>query len=143
MTATNSLITTDEFIAVLREGMPSGADRPIEVVRLEHGDVVLRVTTGPLDLRPGGTVSGPVLFWLADLAMYAAVMSVVGVKALVVTTDATLHFLRRPRPGLLVAHAHILKSGQRLVVGEVSIAHDGEADAPVAHGVMSYSIPPA
>lgn len=38
--------------------------------------------------------------------------------------------------------ARLLKAGKRLVVGDVVIAPDGEGDAPVAHVVMTYSVPP-
>jgi uncharacterized protein (TIGR00369 family) len=138
-----SLITIEEFRQVLQEGMPAAAVLPVEVLTLEHGLAVVRLSTGPGDLRPGGTVAGPVLFELADLAMYAAVMSVVGRIPLAVTTDATIHFLRRPKAGLLTARASILKSGKRLIIGDVRIDPDGETDSPVAHAVMTYSAPPA
>jgi uncharacterized protein (TIGR00369 family) len=83
-----------------------------------------------------------VLFALADLAVYAAVMTSVGPMPLAVTTDATIHFLRRPRAGVLIARAHLLKEGRRLVVGEVTLENEGEAEGPVAHAVMTYSVPP-
>jgi uncharacterized protein (TIGR00369 family) len=138
-----SVLTAEEFRQVLRDGMPSGGTVPFDVVTLERGLAVLRMTTGAEHLRPGDTVAGPVLFWFADLAMYAAVMSAVGKVPLAVTTDATVHFLRRPRAGGLVARARLLKEGQRLVVGEITIAHESEPDAAVAHMVMTYSVPPS
>jgi uncharacterized protein (TIGR00369 family) len=136
-----SRITADEFLEVLRVGMPSARARPLVVARLERGLAVVEMTTGADDLRPGGTVAGPVLFWFADLAMYAAVLSAIGNVPLAVTTDATIHFLRRPRAGTLIARATVIKEGKRLVVGEARIAHAGEEDAPVAHAVMTYSVP--
>jgi uncharacterized protein (TIGR00369 family) len=139
---TTSRITGEAFVRVLREGMPSGAAMPFEIVTLERGEAVLRMATGAKDLRPGGTVAGPLLFGFADLAIYAAVMSAVGEVPLAVTTDATVHFLRRPRAGVLVARARLLKEGKRLVVGEATIEHEGEEGAPVMHAVMTYSVPP-
>jgi uncharacterized protein (TIGR00369 family) len=136
-----SLITAEEFREVLRQGMPSVAEQPLDIVTLERGLAVLRLPTGLRESRPGGTLAGPVLFWLADLAMYAAVMSAIGKVTLAVTTDATIHFLRRPRPGVLVARASVLKEGKRLVIGEALVAHEGEEDAPVAHVVMTYARP--
>jgi uncharacterized protein (TIGR00369 family) len=138
---TTSRITADAFKRILREGLPSGAAMAMEVVALEEGLAVLALTTGPADLRPGETVAGPVLFGLSDLAMFAAVLSAVGEVPMAVTTDATMHFLRRPRPGVLVARATLLKRGATLVVGEVSIAQEGREDEPVAHAVMTYSVP--
>ena len=143
MGTTTSLITPEAFMRVLREGMPSGAAMSFAFVTLQRGRAVVRLQTGPRDLRPGGSVAGPVLFALADLAIYAVVMSALGEVPLAVTTDATIHFLRRPRAGILVARAHLLKAGARLVIGEVTIEHEGEEDAPVAHAVATYSVPPA
>jgi uncharacterized protein (TIGR00369 family) len=134
-------ITEAAFLRVLREGMPSAAELPIDLLTLERGRCVVRMRTGPADVRPGGTVAGPVLFQLADLAMYAAVLSAVGEVPLAVTTDATIHFLRRPRATALIARGRLLKEGKRLVVGEVEIEHEGEEGAPVAHAVMTYSVP--
>jgi uncharacterized protein (TIGR00369 family) len=139
---TTSRITEEAFRQVLRDGMPSGAAMRFEVATLERGHVVLRLPTGTKDLRPGDTVSGPVLFELADLAVYAAVMTSLGPVPLAVTTDATMHFLRKPRAGVLVAHARLLKEGRRLVVGEVTIDNEGDDGGPVAHAVMTYSVPP-
>src|SRR5262245_60666931 len=116
---TASRITADEFKQVLRDGMPSGAAMPFEIVTLERGYAVLRLTTGKDNLRPGESVAGPVLFGFGDLAMYAAVMSTVGIVPLAVTTDATIHFLRKPRAGVLLARASVLKEGKRLIVGNV------------------------
>src|SRR5262245_66155003 len=104
----DSKITEEEFRQVLREGMPSGAAMPYDVVQLARGLAVLRLTTGSEHLRPGGTVAGPLVFALADLAMYAAVMTAVGNVPLAVTTDATIHFLRWPRAGVLIARCRLL-----------------------------------
>lgn len=139
--AEESRITAEDFARVLHEGMPSGAAMPFQILELRRGWAVMRMPTTRADLRPGDTVAGPVLFTLADLAMYAAVMSAFGVAALAVTTDATMHFLRRPRAGVLVARARLLKEGRRLVVGDVEIALEGEERTPVAHAVMTYSMP--
>jgi uncharacterized protein (TIGR00369 family) len=137
-----SRITAAEFARLLEEGMPSARVLAFEVVTLEEGHAVLRRAAGPETLRPGGTVSGPTLFAFADLAMYAAVLSAVGPVPLAVTTDATIHFLRKPGPGTLVARARILKKGARLVVGDVIVASEGDDASPVVHAVMTYSVPP-
>jgi uncharacterized protein (TIGR00369 family) len=138
-----SRITVAEFMAVLEAGMPSAQRMGFDVVTLEKGHVVLGFTASAADLRPGDTVSGPTLFALADLAMYAAVMTSVGPVPLAVTTDATVHFLRRPRAGRLLARARLLKEGARLVVGDILISPAGAEDHGVMHAVMTYSVPPS
>jgi uncharacterized protein (TIGR00369 family) len=91
-------------------------------------------------LRPGGTISGPAMFALADIAMYAAVLAAIGPEALAVTTNLNINFLRKPRPGDMVAEAKILKLGKRLAVGEISLWSDGDEEL-VAHATSTYSIP--
>jgi uncharacterized protein (TIGR00369 family) len=91
-------------------------------------------------LRPGGTISGPAMFALADVAMYAAVLAMIGPRPLAVTTNLNINFLRRPKPGDMLADATILKIGRRLAVGEVSLRSDGE-DELVAHATSTYSLP--
>lgn len=94
-------------------------------------------------LRPGGTVSGPALMSLADYAMYVAVLSAIGRVELAVTINLTCNFLRRPRPGAIVAECRLIKLGKRLAYGEVSLFTEGqEAAGPVAHVTATYSIPP-
>ena len=91
-------------------------------------------------LRPGGTISGPAMFGLADVALYGAVLSMIGPVALAVTTNMNINFLRKPAPKDLLAEARILKLGKRLAVGEVTIWSEGEEE-PVAHATGTYSIP--
>jgi uncharacterized protein (TIGR00369 family) len=94
-------------------------------------------------LRPGGTVSGPTLMALADVAMYVVLLAAIGPVGLAVTTNLNINFLLRAPAGRdLVADARILKLGKRLAVGEVGLFSDG-TDDPVAHVTATYSIPPA
>lgn len=94
------------------------------------------------DLRPGGTVSGPTLFGLADAALYVAIFGELGIVALAVTTNMSINFLRKPSADKdVIAKCKLIKIGKMLVVGEVSLYSDGHI-APIAHAVGTYSIPP-
>lgn len=111
------------------------------VVSVESGAAVMRLLPGPRHLRPGGTVSGPALFTLADVAAYVALLAHIGPVALAVTTNLNINFLRKPAEGNpLDATCRILKLGKRLAVVDVAI-HDIEGDL-VAHATATYSIPP-
>ncbi|MDJ0859836.1 MAG: PaaI family thioesterase [Dinoroseobacter sp.] len=93
-------------------------------------------------LRPGGTVSGPSMFALADVAVYLAVLSRIGPKALAVTTNCSIDFMRKPVAGVpLLAEAKLLKLGRSLAVGDVLMASEGHPE-PVARATLTYSIPP-
>ena len=99
-------------------------------------------TVGEADLRPGGTVSGPTLMAVADVALYVAVLSVIGIVPLTVTTSLTINFLRKPQAGRrIIAECQLMKVGKTLAIGEVSLYSEGLPEA-VAHVVGTYAIPP-
>jgi acyl-coenzyme A thioesterase PaaI-like protein len=137
---TTSRISVQEFRALVDAGF-GAPPANFDVLTLARGEVVLRAVTTNATLRPGGTVAGPALFAIADLTRYALVLSVVGNVPLAVTTDATVHFLRKPLAGALIARARLLKAGKRLVIGDVTIAAEGVEGEPVAHAVMTYAVP--
>jgi uncharacterized protein (TIGR00369 family) len=112
-----------------------------EVVEVGHGTVVMQLAPNEKHLRPGGTISGPTMFALADVAAYCAVLAHIGPVALAVTTNLNINFLRKPEPGPLSCACRILKLGKRLAVVEASIS-GGEDDDLVAHATATYSIPP-
>jgi acyl-coenzyme A thioesterase PaaI-like protein len=112
----------------------------IEAVGSLGAMVRLPVTAN--ELRPGGTVSGPVLMGVADFALYIAILGEIGIVPLTVTTNLNINFLRRPTASAaIVGVCTLLKLGRSLAVGEVSLYSEGD-DQPVAHVVGTYSIPP-
>ena len=125
----------------LEEAFPQVAE---DYVIEEVSDMALRVRLAVAErhLRPGGTVSGPAMFSLADVAVYLAVLAMVGPKALAVTTNCSIDFMRKPAAGQdLVAEARLLKLGRVLAVGDVMILPAG-GGAPVARATLTYSLPP-
>ena len=94
------------------------------------------------ELRPGGTVSGPVLMSVADVAIYVAILGKIGIVPLTVTTSLTINFLRKPSAeARIIAECTLLKVGRTLIVGEVSLYSEGSKNL-VAHVVGTYSVPP-
>lgn len=91
-------------------------------------------------LRPGGTISGPTMMALADVALYVAILAQIGPVALAVTTSLSYNFLRKPGPVALIGEAKLLKLGKRLAVGEVALYSQGESEM-VCHATGTYSIP--
>lgn len=113
------------------------------VDRADLAGVTLRLRVADRHLRPGGTVSGPTMFALADVAMYLALLSRIGPVALAVTTNCAIDFLRKPEAGRdLLGDARLLKLGRSLAVGDVMIRSVGK-DEPVARASLTYAIPPA
>ena len=101
----------------------------------------IRREVGQNELRPGGTVSGPALMGMADLALYVALFGEIGIVPMAVTTNLNINFLRKPRAdAAIIAACKLMKVGKSLAVGEVWLYSEGEDD-PVAHVVGTYSIP--
>jgi uncharacterized protein (TIGR00369 family) len=129
-----------ELEAFMAEVFPQMAGRfAVRAVR-PHG-ITVAMAMGEQDLRPGGTVSGPAMFALADCAFYLATLAMIGPKALTVTTSLSIDFMRKPAPGPMLAEARILKLGRSLSVGDVMLYSEGQ-EAPVAHANVTYAIPP-
>jgi acyl-coenzyme A thioesterase PaaI-like protein len=103
----------------------------------------VRHRIGVNELRPGGTVSGPVMMAVADVALYAAILGEIGIVPLAVTTSLNINFLRKPSADRdIVGVCKLIKVGRSLVTGDVYLYSEGD-DRPVAHAVGTYSIPPA
>lgn len=91
-------------------------------------------------LRPGGTVSGPTMMGIADVAMWIALQTRIGPSPLTVTSHLNINFLSKPKPHDLIAQARILRVGRRSGVGECCI-HSGDETRLVAHVTATYAIP--
>jgi len=136
-----SLISTEELDRLTHEKLPFAKISKFRVEELKSGQAIVRAPYSNEFLRPGGTISGPIMMGLADFAMFAAVLTRVGVVELALTTNLNINFLRRPKPGDLLAKARLIKLGKRLAVGEVEVYVDGYEDM-VAHVTSTYSLPP-
>ena len=131
----------DALGAFLAEAFPQVAD-DFAVERSDPDGLTVRLLTHDRHLRPGGTVSGPTMFALADVGVYLAILARIGPVALAVTTNCSIDFLRKPAAGRdLLAQVRVLKLGRALAVGDVLQFSDGD-DRPVARATLTYSIPP-
>jgi len=131
--------TKDEIVAFIAREFPQ---TKIVVEDVGPGTATVSHEVGPRELRPGNTVSGPVLMAVADVALYVAILGEIGIVPLTVTTNLTINFMRKPEAGRrVIGVCKLLKVGRALAVGEVSIYSEGK-DEPVAHAVGTYSIPP-
>ncbi len=106
-----------------------------------NGKAIISHHISEKELRPGGTVSGPVLMTVADVALYVAILGEIGIVPLAVTTSLNINFLRKPSADArIIGECRLIKVGRSLAVGEVTLYSEGD-DRPVAHAVGTYSIP--
>ena len=134
-------MTAEEMAPFLDEVFPQVRGM-FGIDRLDEDLLVMRLYQNERHLRPGGTVSGPVLMEVADAALYVALLGTLGLVALAVTTNLNINFMRKPRADRdVIAECRLLKVGKTMVIGEVSLYSDGEPE-PVAHATGTYAIPP-
>ena len=134
-------MTETDLMEFIAQAFPQVAgDFAIDAVTDEG--IKVRLVVADRHLRPGGTVSGPSMFGLADVGAYLAILSRIGPVALAVTTNCSIDFMRKPAAGAdLVADTRLLKLGRTLAVCDVLIRSEG-VEAPVARASLTYSIPP-
>ncbi|MEM7492196.1 MAG: PaaI family thioesterase [Pseudomonadota bacterium] len=110
------------------------------IILMEPGRAVQRLLITEENLRPGGYISGPTQMSLADSAAYMAVMTVVGIEPMTVTSNLNINFLRPCIGDVLLADARIMKIGQALAVMDVDLRAEG-ADKIASHAVVTYALP--
>ena len=131
-------------ISELREFLTEEFPRSIKLtsnIELTNEELFVEMPTDDCHLRPGGSVSGPTMFMLADLTAYYLILIYTGKKPLSVTTSCSMDFMRKPIPGIIMAKAKILKLGRRLSVCDVLIFSKG-MNEPVARATLTYSLQP-
>jgi acyl-coenzyme A thioesterase PaaI-like protein len=132
------MATKSDIAAFLTADFPQNK---CSVVEVSNASATVRRRIGESELRPGGTVSGPVMMEVADLALYVAILGEIGIVPLTVTTSLNINFLRKPAADKdIIGVCKLLKLGRSLAVGEVSLYSEG-SPVPVAHAVGTYSIP--
>ena len=134
-------MTAADLDAFLRVELPHVFNDDLAIEHADGRTCRVRQRFRQSMLRPGGTISGPTLMTLADLAMYVVLLSAIGPVGLAVTTNLNINFLRKGGPGKDVfAAARLLKLGKWLAVGEVNLLAGNSPD-PIAHVTAAYSIP--
>ncbi|WP_170769721.1 PaaI family thioesterase [Ruegeria lacuscaerulensis] len=131
----------EELTAYMKQVFPQ-VHRDFVVEDLTEDTITMRLVVEDRHLRPGGTVSGPSMFGLADVCVYAIILARKGRQSLAVTTGCSMDFMRKPDGDQdMIARCTLLKLGKALAVGDVLMYSEG-SDKPVARATMTYSLPP-
>jgi uncharacterized protein (TIGR00369 family) len=110
----------------------------IEAVELDYARV--RMIFDVRHTRAGGTVSGPALMALSDMAMCCALVGRIGPALDAVTVHLSIDFLRRPGPVDVIAETRLVKVGKRLATGIVELRSDGAPEV-VAVATVTFTVP--
>jgi uncharacterized protein (TIGR00369 family) len=115
--------------------------RSLVIEEVGHRSARVRLKTQARNIRPGGTVSGPAMFTLADFAVYVAIIAAMGEPGIeAVTTNMNINFLSKPEPRDMTANVRLIRLGRRLAVGEAELTSDGSPEL-VAHAIATYALP--
>lgn len=135
-------ITPQTYNDQLLAKVPMAVALQIRAESIRKGEATLIMPFGPQMIRPVGVVSGPALMTLADVGMWAAILSLAGPLEMVVTTNLNVNFLRMAQDTDMIGEARVLKMGRRLAVSSIDLIAAKSGDL-VAHASGSFAIPPA
>jgi uncharacterized protein (TIGR00369 family) len=134
-----TLPTPAEVNEMVRTGFPGSRN---ECVELGERYAVARVVPSPDDIRPGGFISGPTQFGLADGAMWYCVFSAIGrIEPMALTSELSIRFLRPCIGDVLWARATVDAAGRRNVVGTIVLWTDENRDKPSSVAQGTYVLP--
>jgi uncharacterized protein (TIGR00369 family) len=134
-------LTQVEMSHFLDTQVPFVKSLGIRCEEVKPGYAVARWKRDPQWLRPGGYLFGGGLMSLADAAIYMAILGQIGLKAMAVTIELKMNFLRPAIGGDVLAEAQVLKVGQRIAYGEVRLFMAEARAKLIAHATCTYAMP--
>ena len=144
VSTTSAALSITQVEALIDKHFPQihANGRTMFIEAVERRSARLRLKASDKMIRPGGTISGPTMFTLADFGIYVALLAELGENALqAVTSNLNITFLARPQARDMIAEVEILRLGRRQAVGEVKMRSEGEDDVLVAHAIATYAMP--
>jgi uncharacterized protein (TIGR00369 family) len=137
-------VTVTEVNEFIAGQLPFTTAMGIRCEALAPGESLLRWRHDDGWIRPGGEerfVCGPVMMALADVGIYTAIFTVVGITPLALTNELKTTFLRPAFGGDLLCRTRLVKAGRRVAYGVGDIFVDGDEDRLVAHATSTYVMP--
>lgn len=132
-------VTADAINAMMAGEFPGSVHRCTEVGPA-HAVAQIEISEG--ELRPGGLISGPTQFRLADAALWYLVFGAIDrIEPMAVTSELSIRFLRPAVGSVLWAEARLDACGRRNVVGTVRLWVDDRPDRPVSVAQGTYARP--
>ncbi|MFV0257432.1 MAG: PaaI family thioesterase [Acidimicrobiales bacterium] len=114
---------------------------PFRCAEIGEGFVLARYDVEPDRLRPGGYVSGPTQFGLADCGLWFLSFVALGrIELMALTSELSIRYLRPCVGETVWARATLDRIGRRAMVGTVRVWADAES-RPSAVAQGTYAIP--
>lgn len=135
------MISPAEIDAFVADSYPALAASGVRCLEVAEGEVEVVWPHDESQLRPGGYISGPTQFALADAGLWYVTFTHIGLEAMAVTADLHITFLRPGRGGDLHARARSVSVGRSRIRGTVDLWVGDERRRLVSHAVGSYAVP--
>jgi uncharacterized protein (TIGR00369 family) len=111
-------------------------------VELGEAHAVAGYDVTPADIRPGGFVSGPCQFALADAALWFLAFAALGrIEPMALTSELSIRYLRPAQGDRLRCRATLEAINRRSVVGTAHVWCDGRSEKITAAAQGTYAIP--
>ena len=137
----SDIVSPAKINAMLDEHWPGARVRCVEV-SARHA--VARLTPKEESIRPGGFISGPTQFAVADSALWFLVAGALGrPEPMALTSELSIRFLRPAIGARLDARAELNRAGRGSVVATVVVWVDDQRDRPCAVAQGTYVLPKA
>ncbi len=125
--------------AAVRAQFPGGGN---ECVELGHRYALARRIPTAMDVRPGGFISGPTQFSVADGAMWFSTFATLGrIELMTLTSELSIRFLRPCIGDVLWGRATVHAAGRRNIVASILVWTDDNTDRPSAAAQGTYALP--
>jgi len=131
--------SVDEVNEMVEHLFPGSANMCFE---LGQDFAVARRVVTDAEIRPGGFVSGPTQFALADAVLWYLVFGATGrIEPMALTSELSIRFVRPAQGSVLWARATLEVAGRRNVVGTVHLWCDDHENKPTSIAQGTYALP--
>jgi uncharacterized protein (TIGR00369 family) len=135
----STLPTAGDINKMIAELFPGTGNVCVDV---GEGFAVARHDVTPHELRPGGFVSGPTQFSVADAALWYLVFAATRrIEPMALTSELSIRYLRPAQGSVVWAKATLANAGRRNVVGSVDIWCDDRVAKLTATAQGTYALP--
>lgn len=126
-----------EIQALMHAKLPLAEAWAVRVLAVGPGTARLELPPQPVLLRPGPTMCGPALMGLADMAIWAALLSLNEGRDESLTATLNIAFLRPAGTGGVIADARLVKPTGRSLYGEATLSR-ADTGALCAHVTSNW-----
>lgn len=132
-------MTVEAINAMVAASFPGSANR---CVGLGADYAVAAYDVVEDNIRPGGFISGPAQFGLADAALwFVSFVALDRIEPMALTSELSIRFLRPAQGARLMCRAQLEARSRRSVVGTCHIWVDGDPDRITATAQGTYAVP--